>query len=827
MTSIKFKYISLALLAGCCVAQLTASEVVTYGHIPLRQSIPNSMPSTPFDMPAQKEFRSNNQSLKVWYGDPSEDATLEKGRSDVTAKINELSATGNGINVEGQSFNAMFGDAAPGKVKVLSLNFPGGAIITCAEHKSINLSQQNLTYFSNERRSKEFIYPSAALGQSVIFNKEWKLPVPGNGYVKFKARGQLDLYIAISATPSTIEPEAYCVIIGGWNNEGSQIWHGNIVGSTNPIDGFADLKKGADFGNVVTGGMPEAGTTWDDYWVKLQPKGTGLEISWGKGTIVGNNVKQSWIDPKPIKTVRYIGLGGLTPVEYKEIGLNKLALAGDYAVNVPAGFSTEVNEFASTASDASDITVGSVNGQIEAWMIDTDGNLHRYDAHSMSADPWIKQNPRMSGGEVDIVDASASSDGYVAAVDEHGKIHLFDAAKNLWSEINATNGRGLKFDRVSIGNKNLIFAIEEEKNNIYQLVDNNWVLRTQGVGAQIAAGIDGTVIGLNASGEAYVFSVDKTGRAVWTKEMYIDPITKEKKELLLTRVAVGSNDHVWGIHEDSGVAAIWQRVKGVWQQVKAKDDSNACGFTSISVNAGGTVIAVDDDGDIYHMGNTGVVVSVTPETKAKAATATTKAVAAKPKTVSVKKGTVGKRATAVKAGTTKVAAKPKAVKKAAKKAAKKTAPKTTAAKPATTKAPATTATKAAATKTPAKATKPAAKKVKKTTGKKAATKKIKANVTKKKVAKKATTAKKPAAKKATAAKAPAKKATAKAPAKKAATKVAAKKPAAKKAVVKKATTKAPAKTTTPAATPAVPATTTAAEEPATPAETILPVIATV
>lgn len=420
------------------------------------------------------------------------------------------------------------------------------------------------------------------------YHENWKLGLPGQGWVKFKAKTEQDINVSFSSVPKDLPGATYFVSIGGYDNTRTIIYSGTnlyeintsaggnpnaIITDGRPRDGILKIKDG----------KPEFGQQYVDYWIKVD---NGL-ITFGKGTEVGQGELGRWQDPNPLKFVQYVGFGGWdVAVDYKDIQMSGAPVI-EIPVNLPDKFEAEEGK-------AKRVAVGSLNGELEVWVVGFDNQLWRYDAYSMAPLPWAKQEFKDAAGAVmKFEDVSCASDGTMVAIDDHGKALIYDRTKKAWSPIAPGKGNeSLDFEFISAGNKDCIWAVDTEDKDIYELTKDGWVVRADGIGAYVACGVDGTVVALNAKGEAFRYNSGK-----WF----------EMSGVLLERVAVGDKDNIFGSTDKDN--ALWQWKADKWEPVLGKDGKPASGLDEIAVNAAGTFFGADEDGDIYHRGEAGVTVA--------------------------------------------------------------------------------------------------------------------------------------------------------------------------------------------------------------------------
>lgn len=187
-------------------------------------------------------------------------------------------------------------------------------IATCLTSVNIELSKFATT--------PTFTFNPSTYGQdSVVFNSaNWVAPAgsEGNFAIKFKARGKSDIYILLSPTPNISLYNAYNLNIGGNNNTSTSVR--NFTTNAGITIGSAVSSSNA----LITGGLPGDGSTWDDYWVKIE---NNEKLSFGKSAIIGTNQAATWnfstsisinglsyVYIKLLQNVKYVGLGGYNKV---------------------------------------------------------------------------------------------------------------------------------------------------------------------------------------------------------------------------------------------------------------------------------------------------------------------------------------------------------------------------------------------------------------------------------------------------------------------------------------------------------------------------------
>ena len=191
--------------------------------------------------------------------------------------------------------------------------------------------------------------PSRYGRDAIVYNATtWVAPArsEGNFTVKFKARGQKDLYVQLSPSPSAMAGKVYNINIGGDNN--TTTWVRNDTTGAGTIIGNKVTNSSA----LITGGLPGDGSTWDDYSIKIVNNDI---ISLCKGPIIGANKAVEWFIPPIIliptlptpkiievrlsQNVKYVGFGGYSSViQFANIQI----VPNDQVIAIKSSFATDL-----------------------------------------------------------------------------------------------------------------------------------------------------------------------------------------------------------------------------------------------------------------------------------------------------------------------------------------------------------------------------------------------------------------------------------------------------------------------------------------------------
>ena len=230
-----------------------------------------------------------------------------------------------------------------------------------------------------------------------------------------------------------------------------------------------------------------------------------------------------------------------------------------------------------------------------------------YDQNSLAANPWSPITLQINDGTtaVDmskfIIDSVAcGSDDTVILLDSTGKAYKMDAATHPTFKADGTYNpsastkfaslpvsdanKALSLVSVSVGNMGQIWGITSKADAV-QYFNNDWVVKAQGTGLDIAVGADGYVVLVNLVGEAFSWNYT-------TKDWSALP----DHPLNFVKIAVGSKDQIYGIVE-GGKAS--QLVNGAWQPLKSFGGKESSGFSDISVNGLGSYGLLDESNDVW------------------------------------------------------------------------------------------------------------------------------------------------------------------------------------------------------------------------------------
>lgn len=259
------------------------------------------------------------------------------------------------------------------------------------------------------------------------------------------------------------------------------------------------------------------------------------------------------------------------------------------------------------------ISVGSSSdGLLVVWGIgQSDGLLYRYKAGGMSSGfsqvaAHVAADGSMSTSTelTKFSSVSISSFGQVYAVAD-GQVYCYKEDKNSWIQIPAP--ANVRFDQVEVGGiqtatvgvstevkKDVVWA-RTDKDQLFQLgTDDAWQSRTTvGVAIDLAVSADNIVLAVNNKNLLFEYKSETNS--------WIDVA----EDFLLAMVSAGNKENIYGVTTDGVLVTVDVDTQSI-KKLLGANGSPATGFLEISVNAAGTVVALDKDGIVYKKGDAGV-----------------------------------------------------------------------------------------------------------------------------------------------------------------------------------------------------------------------------
>lgn len=291
-------------------------------------------------------------------------------------------------------------------------------------------------------------------------------------------------------------------------------------------------------------------------------------------------------------------------------------IAGGHDMRLVLAPKDFIREFGKAAS----VGVGSKDGECLAWAINaTQDKVLSYNQYSPAVNPWVEESILNSTGQAlttPFMGISVSSDGVILLLDGNKKVYRYNWEKKNFDQLKDGEAGAVKFESVSAGNKDALFAADQDTNTLYKYDEaTGWKAYQKGNSSYVSAAVDGTVVILNEGGQAQMETAPGSGK--W----------KQLGDLSLDSIAVGSKDIVWGLSE----TIFYHWINGAWEKVPEKPrDINpdkpvtianfiprpAQGMNGLAVNGANTCFVVAVNGDMFHNEEKGVqVVKSTEPTK--------------------------------------------------------------------------------------------------------------------------------------------------------------------------------------------------------------------
>lgn len=433
---------------------------------------------------------------------------------------------------------------------------------------------------------RSFVYEPAVFGRGMAaYSDQWKSDKPGTIWAKVRARAKSDIILYVSTQPKWMDAAGtYCFFFGSYKNTRSQLRKGTQVVME------VDVTKGGDPSALVSGGLPANGSMWDDYWVSVEQRDDGKAVlSAGKGVKVGENVKMTWTDEQPLKFVQYLGLGGWEGlVEYDKIS----QMGNEHGAQLPA-------DFAPIPGMVRNVALGMYEGNAILYALSKEGSLLQWDSGSLNPNPWnlIEVKDSQGGKLVKLLDVASAADGTLAVVNNKRRVYFFNRAKNFWQVVpNNLFGRKKKkifVDRIALGNAETLIGLDKKTKNIYLFHDDSWMLLSEGVGLDIAAGYDGSLYALNTKHELFVLNE----KLKWSRM---------ESTLAFSMISAVTRDELYGIVLDGKKRKTYTFSNGAWEPLQTPDGADAVGLHEILglPSKPSFLIVMDELGNVYKKGET-------------------------------------------------------------------------------------------------------------------------------------------------------------------------------------------------------------------------------
>ncbi len=449
----------------------------------------------------------------------------------------------------------------------------------------------------------------------------WELPKAGEGLITFKGKAKQDIVTVLAPTAKYEDVKSLTLSIGAYSN--TKTYLRTVAMSDKDQKAFVD-----DF--VI---QPD----FNDYWIMVKDN----TFSYGKGLLPGFNPIVTWSDSM-IGTLKYVAFGcwedfkvelsdikilpvpeyiepiGFTEEEGEAVSVTvgsrtvteevvtKVSTSTPAKTTTKAATKTAAKTTAKTAAKTPAKATTTVTTQkttksvaeLEAWAIGKDGGLFRYNRYSMASMPWERITAKNTAGlDLKVKLASASSDGLLYVVtagstDKESVVYSYDWDKKNFVQLAGTTPA---LTRISVGNAKELWAVTIDKDVIrYDATTKAWVVIDKGVGQDIAAGVDGTVVSINTKGEVFKYLGDNK----WEQFPGVE----------FARVAVGSKNFMWAIDKLGGLWA-YDVKANKWDRAQGKENKPVMGIVDVGVNAAGSTFLIDFDYDISLNKDDGYVIA--------------------------------------------------------------------------------------------------------------------------------------------------------------------------------------------------------------------------
>ncbi len=424
---------------------------------------------------------------------------------------------------------------------------------------------------------KEFLYTSRLHKKlTPLYCEDWKFKEPGKGTIQFDADSKEKIIIGISTVAENLSDQMYYLVIGDQNGKCSTI-RKQIDG---PIFHKEVLKQ--PFEKKVVQESQNKDDKFISYWIEVNSG----KISYGIGSVIGQDKILEWNDPGTPLNVQYVGFSGdKSRVVYKNILLDG---KGDLqsSVVIPREFTKESGSLKSVA-------VGCYEDDIEIWGIGLDNKLWRWKNGSMAKNPWeiqkiIIQKDREISEPVEAISISSVGDIFIIC---NGKVYKLLREKSRWTEVDS-GLQSIEMTSIS-GHLNNLWAIGKDGVAYqYSVKSKSWEKRSDSESSQkVVVSPDNEVFVLNKVQALFQYKGNRRWNKISASKLFIDFFVINK-------------ELVFGIDNKND---LWQYTPSKkWARVAGQNHHRASGFVSGSGNVLGMIVLLDQLGNIYKRVDQGI-----------------------------------------------------------------------------------------------------------------------------------------------------------------------------------------------------------------------------
>jgi hypothetical protein len=285
--------------------------------------------------------------------------------------------------------------------------------------------------------------------------------------------------------------------------------------------------------------------------------------------------------------VTYVATGIHPAAAALKTALNQ-ASTSNAVVVVPTGFDDEAGNTEAIAVGGNSIYCLSLDGRQLLWYNNDSMNPNPWEFVTLNGLPNVMNNGISSTVALEAV--SCGGDDTLCLLDANGVVYRAVVATDRKSAVcTALPATAVPVARVitsiAVGNAQNIWAVDSDK-NVLQHNGTDWVVRSAGVGIDVAAGADGHVVAINTAGDAFFFNNN-----AWAKLPVLPG------DLNIDQIAVVKAGELYAVSEDD---TLWHFVNNAWKPLKNATGQNAIGYSNVATNAGGTVFAITSYNEIYN-----------------------------------------------------------------------------------------------------------------------------------------------------------------------------------------------------------------------------------
>lgn len=192
-------------------------------------------------------------------------------------------------------------------------------------------------------------------------------------------------------------------------------------------------------------------------------------------------------------------------------------------------------------------------------------------------------------------DVAVASDGTIGLLADNADLFVsYDAAKS-WVNLGApkdAHGKSIDVDRVAIANKEQIFVLDKESEQIFQYCDKHWQRLADVQAMTLAAGATDSLLVTTKN-----FDCFRLQQGCW------QPVPNKE---MIGRLALVHNKKMYGTVERDGRLYLYKFELGRWSEMRDANNHPILDVKQVVCNASGAVLFMTTSGELWRLGELNV-----------------------------------------------------------------------------------------------------------------------------------------------------------------------------------------------------------------------------